>query len=191
MAHVSLFECNFCSRRNTLRYIPLHTAFHYHPSIVLIWLKYYQKDVKSQVSHPSILCTCVVFLPCMVIGKKNDTAVFIFFFFFFFCIISFQNKIPLLIVVGCYQSWQRTLQPFQSHKNFVEPPPPPPPPTFPHQHTLLERWQKIWPPPHPLQPYTFTILHMYVRVTAEGCASPNHLPSRLPTLHRKPDQFRW
>ena len=31
--------------------VPLHNAFHYYPPIVLIWLV--EKDVKSQVIHPS------------------------------------------------------------------------------------------------------------------------------------------
>ena len=33
------------------RGIPLHTAFHYHPSIILVWLK---SDVKLLVIHPSL-----------------------------------------------------------------------------------------------------------------------------------------
>ena len=35
--------------------VPFHAAFHYHPPIVLIWLKYsWKKNVRSQVIHPSI-----------------------------------------------------------------------------------------------------------------------------------------
>ena len=29
-------------------------AFNYHPRIVLIWLKYFQKDIKLQIIHPSM-----------------------------------------------------------------------------------------------------------------------------------------
>ena len=35
--------------------VPLHTAFHYQPVIVLICLKPVEKDVKSQVIHPTFV----------------------------------------------------------------------------------------------------------------------------------------
>ena len=38
---------------STVNGVPLHTAFHYHPNIVLIWLKYCWKGRKI-ASHPSI-----------------------------------------------------------------------------------------------------------------------------------------
>ena len=38
---------------STVDGVPLHTAFHYHPSIVLIWLKYCWKGRKI-TNHPSI-----------------------------------------------------------------------------------------------------------------------------------------
>ena len=37
----------------TINGVPLHTAFHYHPPIVLLWLKYCWKGLKV-ASHPSI-----------------------------------------------------------------------------------------------------------------------------------------
>ena len=45
---------------STVNEIPLHTAFHYHPPIVLIWLEYCwkgRKDRKSSI-HPSIYLFC-------------------------------------------------------------------------------------------------------------------------------------
>ena len=39
---------------STVNGVPLHTAFHYHPSIVLIWLQYSWKGRKI-TNHPSIL----------------------------------------------------------------------------------------------------------------------------------------
>ena len=39
---------------STVNGVPLHTAFHYHPNIVLIWLKYCWKGRKIAASHPSI-----------------------------------------------------------------------------------------------------------------------------------------
>ena len=41
---------------STVNGVPLHTAFHYHPSIVLIWLKYCWKGRKI-TNHPSIHTT--------------------------------------------------------------------------------------------------------------------------------------
>ena len=59
----------------------LHTAFHYHPLIVMILLKTVEieNDVKSQVIHPP--CTPIFFwlLPFYTV----------FFFFFFFCLFVF------------------------------------------------------------------------------------------------------
>ena len=45
---------------STINRAPLHTAFHYHPPIIQIWLKYCWKDVKSLVIRPSIS-----FLACL------------------------------------------------------------------------------------------------------------------------------
>ena len=39
---------------STVNGVPLHTAFHYHPPIVLILLNTIEKEVKSQVIHLSI-----------------------------------------------------------------------------------------------------------------------------------------
>ena len=41
---------------STINRVPLHTAFHYHLPIVLIWLKYCLKGRKI-ASHPSIYCS--------------------------------------------------------------------------------------------------------------------------------------
>ena len=40
---------------STINCDPFHTAFHYHPPVVLIWLKYCWKGRKIE-SHPSIYC---------------------------------------------------------------------------------------------------------------------------------------
>ena len=110
------------------------------------------------------------------------------FFFFFFCIISFQNKIPLLIVVGCYQSWQRTLQPFQSHKNFVEPPPLPP-----STHTPRKVTKNLTPSPTPSNlthsPYYICTLEWLQRVvhpqTTSRHASPPSTGSQTSFADKK------
>ena len=43
---------------STVNGVPLHTAFHYHLPIVLIWLKYCWKGRKI-ASHPSIYNSCI------------------------------------------------------------------------------------------------------------------------------------
>ena len=43
-----------CELFSTVNGIPLHTDFHYHPSIVLI-CDFVEKDVKSEVIQPSTL----------------------------------------------------------------------------------------------------------------------------------------
>ena len=40
----------------TVNGVPLHTAFHYQSPIVLIWQNTVKKDVKSQITHPSLFC---------------------------------------------------------------------------------------------------------------------------------------
>ena len=64
---------------STVNGVPLHTAFHYHPNIVLIWLKTVKKDVKSQVIHASIesmltqhTCTWIFLTyPIVIVYKSN------------------------------------------------------------------------------------------------------------------------